>query len=44
LRETVEWYVTHEEWWTRVLTEAYRAATELYLGSRKPGVPAAHLR
>jgi dTDP-glucose 4,6-dehydratase len=44
LRETVEWYVTHEDWWTRVLTEAYRAATELYLGPSKPDVPVAHLR
>lgn len=34
LAETVEWYLTHEAWWTRVLTEAYRTADTLYLAAR----------
>jgi dTDP-glucose 4,6-dehydratase len=29
--ETVDWYVTHRSWWERVLSEAYRAASALYL-------------
>ncbi len=28
---TVDWYVTHPAWWTRILNEAYRAASALYL-------------
>jgi len=31
LSATVEWYVGHREWWSRVLDEAYRTANELYL-------------
>ena len=29
---TVRWYQENREWWTRVTTEAYRAAEALYLG------------
>jgi dTDP-glucose 4,6-dehydratase len=29
--ETVRWYVAHRSWWERVLNEAYRAASALYL-------------
>ena len=32
LAATVQWYVTHEPWWRRVQSEAYRAAQSLYLG------------
>lgn len=31
LRDTIQWYRDHEPWWTRVKSEAYRAARELYL-------------
>jgi dTDP-glucose 4,6-dehydratase len=31
LRETVRWYVDHEEWWRRVQSEAYKATQSLYL-------------
>ena len=31
LCETVEWYLSHRSWWQRVLNEAYRAASALYL-------------
>ena len=31
LAETVEWYLTRRTWWERVLNEAYRAASELYI-------------
>jgi dTDP-glucose 4,6-dehydratase len=31
LAATVEWYVANRTWWERVLTEAYRSATTLYL-------------
>ena len=31
LRDTVEWYRNNEAWWSRVRSEAYRAARELYL-------------
>jgi len=31
LGATVTWYVEHREWWKRVLSEAYRASTALYL-------------
>jgi dTDP-glucose 4,6-dehydratase len=31
LSETVEWYLTHRDWWRRVQSEAYRAANALYL-------------
>lgn len=31
LSGTIEWYVTHQDWWNRVLSEAYRAAATLYL-------------
>ncbi|HXF96006.1 MAG TPA: dTDP-glucose 4,6-dehydratase [Gemmatimonadales bacterium] len=34
LPATVEWYLTHREWWERVLNEAYRAANALYLEGR----------
>jgi dTDP-glucose 4,6-dehydratase len=33
LRATVDWYVAHRGWWERVLSEAYRATNELYLGA-----------
>jgi len=28
---TVDWYVSNRSWWERVLSEAYRAASALYL-------------
>ena len=31
LRDTVQWYRDNEAWWSRVRSEAYRAARELYL-------------
>ena len=31
LAETVQWYVEHRPWWDRVLSEAYRATSALYL-------------
>ena len=31
LRETVEWYQGHEQWWRRVQSEAYKASQSLYL-------------
>jgi dTDP-glucose 4,6-dehydratase len=31
LAATVEWYRRNEAWWSRVLTEAYRATNALYL-------------
>ena len=31
LSETVEWYLANRTWWERVLSEAYRAASALYL-------------
>jgi dTDP-glucose 4,6-dehydratase len=31
LAETVDWYLGHHAWWERVLSEAYRAASALYL-------------
>ena len=31
LAETVEWYLSNRTWWQRVLNEAYRAASELYI-------------
>jgi dTDP-glucose 4,6-dehydratase len=31
IAETVRWYQTNGEWWTRVTTEAYRTARALYL-------------
>lgn len=31
LRETVQWYLEHSEWWRRVQSEAYRATQALYL-------------
>jgi dTDP-glucose 4,6-dehydratase len=31
LAETVDWYLGHRAWWERVLSEAYRAASALYL-------------
>ncbi len=33
LAETVEWYLTNRTWWERVISEAYRAASEMYLTS-----------
>ncbi len=30
LAETVEWYLTNRTWWERVISEAYRAASEMY--------------
>ncbi|HYD53814.1 MAG TPA: GDP-mannose 4,6-dehydratase, partial [Gemmatimonadaceae bacterium] len=37
LRETVRWYLEHESWWRRVLSEAYRATNALYLDATAPG-------
>lgn len=34
LRETVAWYLANRTWWERVLSEAYRAANELYLAPK----------
>ena len=31
LGETIQWYRAHEQWWNRVLTEAYRTAASMYL-------------
>lgn len=31
LAETVEWYLSHQTWWERVLNEAYLATRALYL-------------
>jgi dTDP-glucose 4,6-dehydratase len=31
LAATVEWYLANRHWWERVLSEAYRAASALYL-------------
>lgn len=31
LAETVQWYLDHRKWWQRVLAEAYRATSTLYL-------------
>jgi dTDP-glucose 4,6-dehydratase len=31
LAETVEWYLANRTWWERVLSEAYRAASAMYL-------------
>ncbi len=31
LSATVRWYLDHRKWWERVVTEAYRAASEMYL-------------
>jgi dTDP-glucose 4,6-dehydratase len=31
LVETVAWYLDHQHWWGRVLTEAYRASNTMYL-------------
>jgi dTDP-glucose 4,6-dehydratase len=31
LKATVDWYVSHRQWWERVLSEAYRASNALYL-------------
>ena len=36
LAETVAWYLEHREWWERILSEAYRAASTMYLGGRSP--------
>ena len=36
LRQTVDWYLTHEAWWRRVQSEAYRAAQTLYIAA-SPG-------
>jgi dTDP-glucose 4,6-dehydratase len=33
LARTVEWYLSHRNWWERVLNEAYRASNALYLMS-----------
>ena len=32
LADTVAWYCANRTWWERVLTEAYRAASAMYLG------------
>lgn len=34
LAQTVQWYREHCTWWGRVLSEAYRAASLMYLGGR----------
>ncbi|HWP38063.1 MAG TPA: dTDP-glucose 4,6-dehydratase [Gemmatimonadales bacterium] len=31
LAQTVQWYLEHRSWWERVLTEAYRATSAMYL-------------
>jgi dTDP-glucose 4,6-dehydratase len=31
LRDTVNWYVEHRQWWERVKSEAYRTANAMYL-------------
>jgi dTDP-glucose 4,6-dehydratase len=31
LRETVEWYMAHEQWWRRVQSAAYKTSQSLYL-------------
>ena len=31
IAETVQWYLAHQTWWKRVLSEAYRAASSFYL-------------
>ena len=31
IADTIEWYLTHRTWWERVLSEAYRAASALYI-------------
>jgi len=31
LEETVRWYVDNQQWWERVLSEAYRTASAMYL-------------
>jgi dTDP-glucose 4,6-dehydratase len=31
LRETLQWYLEHEQWWRRVQSEAYKASQALYL-------------
>jgi dTDP-glucose 4,6-dehydratase len=31
LAKTVDWYLSNPTWWERVLSEAYRAASELYI-------------
>ncbi len=33
MEETVQWYSENRRWWERVLSEAYRAASEMYLDS-----------
>ena len=33
LEETVEWYRSNQDWWQRVLSEAYRSASSLYLAT-----------
>jgi len=33
LAATVEWYLENQTWWERVISEAYRAASEMYLAS-----------
>ena len=33
LSETVAWYVEHQSWWKRVLSEAYKASNALYLSA-----------
>jgi len=40
LRQTVQWYLDHRTWWERVLSEAYRAANEMYLTRRHDGMTA----
>ena len=37
LAETVRWYLAHQGWWERVLSEAYRTANAMYLGKRETG-------
>ncbi|MCH7935434.1 MAG: hypothetical protein IIC36_15695, partial [Gemmatimonadetes bacterium] len=33
LAATVEWYLENRTWWERVISEAYRAASAMYLAS-----------
>ena len=35
--KTVRWYLAHQGWWERVLSEAYRTANAMYLGKRETG-------
>jgi dTDP-glucose 4,6-dehydratase len=36
LKRTADWYLTHERWWRRVQSEAYRTSQALYLTTSRP--------